>query len=406
MPSNVIEAMGRDRTAPEPPVITSVKDVNGKIVFEWKINNPPDDLAGFLVGKSDSIGGNYNPLTKEKLKPNVRSYTDYFPDAIGENYYIVFAVDTANNVSASYPAYGFLTDSIPPAKPIGLRGKIDTNGVVTVSWPIGKEPDIIGYRVYYANAIEHEFSNLTPYPLQDTLFVDTLNLNTLTKEIYYQIAAVDRNYNHSERSNILKLIKPDIVPPVSPLISDYFVSDTAVVITYVPSSSKDVFKYRMFRKEENEDKENNWLAIKEWKNQKQLSNVFTDTDVSGPNYYQYAIQAEDSSGNTSELSPYLSVRVYKSIQSFLITGFEARYEKENKSIILKWNKPQSPFHYYVIYRKLNDNRMTNFASADSLNSTFTDNEIYNIGKYQYGIKAVYNNGESKIVISSVVQVEK
>ncbi len=395
--------MGRDRTAPEPPTFTSIKDVNGKIVLEWKMENPPNDLAGFMVGKSDSVGGQYNPLIKEKLKPNVRSYTDNFPDPIGENYYIVFAIDTANNVSASYPAYGFLTDSIPPAKPIGLRGKIDTNGVVTLSWPIGKDPDIMGYRVYYANAIEHEFSNLTPYPVRDTMFVDTLNLNTLTKDIFYQIAAVDRNYNHSERSDILKLIKPDIVPPVAPLISNYFVSDTAVVLNYIPSSSPDVSEYKCFRKG---DKQKTWKMIKSWKNQKILSKVFTDKDVVGPNYYNYAFVAVDSAGNVSDFSPSVGVKVYRSIQSFQITGLDAKYDKQTKSISLKWTRPNSHLRYYVIYRKIDNKPLSNFASVDSTKTIYVDNEIILNGNYQYGIKGVFNNGESPISISSKVTVEK
>lgn len=401
-PSDIIEAMARDVTSPDVPIITSIKDVNGKIELEWKMENAPDDLKGFLIGKSNSIGGQYEQLTKDYLSPSIRKFIDNNPDKIGENYYVVFAVDTANNVSASLPAYGFLTDSISPAKPIGLQGIIDTTGIVTLRWPLGEDPDITGYRVYFANASDHEFSNLTPYPIQDTVFIDTLNLNTLTKEIYYQIAAVDRNFNHSERSDILKLIKPDIVPPVTPLISNYFVNDTAVVLNIIPSSSDDVAKHIIYRKGGNQ---NEWISIKEVFSTFDFTKPFIDNQVNGPNFYKYAIQAVDSAGNKSEFSLEVGVKVYQTLKDFQITGFDVLYNKEKKVIEITWDKPKSELSYYVLYRKVNGAKLENFASIDANKNVFIDNEIIQKGEYQYGIKGVYKNGESKITFSSKIQIE-
>jgi len=401
-PSNVINAMARDVTSPEVPIITSIKDVNGKIELEWQMENPPKDLKGFLIGKSNSIGGQYEQITKDYLSPSTRKYVDNNPDKIGENYYIVFAVDTANNVSASMPAYGFLTDSIPPAKPKGLEGKIDSSGIVTLRWPLGSDPDITGYRVYFANAADHEFSNLTPYPIQDTVFIDTLNLNTLTKEIYYQIAAVDRNFNHSERSEILKLIKPDIVPPTTPLISKYFVTDTAVVLSIIPSSSDDVAKHIIYRKGGNQ---NDWVSIREVSSNFDFKKPFIDNQVSGPNFYKYSVQAVDSSGNKSELSSEVGVKVYQTLKDFQITGLNAVYNKDKKVIEISWNKPKSDLSYYVLYRKVNGSKLENFASIDVNKNVFIDSELIEKGEYQYGIKGVYKNGESQITFSPKIQIK-
>lgn len=247
-PSDVIEAMGRDRTPPPSPVIKSIKDVGGKFKLDWELDNPPRDLKGFLIARSDKIDGEYTPITKDFLSPNTNTFIDDKPDFYGENYYVVYAADTANNFSVSLPVYGFIIDTIPPAKPKGLKGQIDSSGIVKLTWLLGDEPDIIGYRVYYANRADHEFTNLTPFPLKDTVFVDTLELNTLTKEIFYQVVAVDRNYNHSEGSDILRLIKPDIVPPVSPLISDYTVTDSMITIQVITSFSDDVAEHILLRK--------------------------------------------------------------------------------------------------------------------------------------------------------------
>lgn len=402
-PSDIIEAMGKDRTAPEPPVITSIKDVNGKIEFEWKLENPPADLKGFMIGRSGSIGGQYEQITPQMLSPSTRKFTDNNPDRIDENYYVVFAVDTAGNASVSMPAYGFLTDSIPPAKPIGLTGMIDSLGVVTLRWKLGDDPDITGYRVYFANAADHEFSNITPYPIQDTVFIDTISLNTLTKEIFYQIAAVDRNFNHSVRSDVLRLVRPDIVPPVAPLISDYLVTDTAVVLTIIPSSSDDVAKHILFRKGE---KQNEWTEIRSLQNKSGNSIKVSDNDVTGPNYYSYVVQAIDSAGNKSEFSPSVGVKVFRSLKTFEIDGFAASYNKQSKVVSLKWNKPKEQLNYYVIYKRVNGNRFENYASVNPDKTTYEDNELLSPGEYQYAIKAVYSNGESKLTICNPVVVTK
>lgn len=402
-PSDILEAMGRDKTPPGVPIITSIKDVNGKIEFEWKLDNPSSDLKGFLIGKSGSIGGQYEQITPQPLSPETRKFTDESPDAIGENYYVVFAVDTANNASVSMPAYGFLSDSIPPAKPKGLTGKIDSLGIVTLHWPLGEDPDITGYRVFFANAADHEFSNLTPYPIQDTVFVDTISLNTLTKEIFYQIVAVDRNFNHSVRSDILKLVKPDIVPPVAPLISDYLVTDTAVVLTIIPSSSDDVAQHILLRKS---DKETEWKPLITLDQKSLLTKKIVDRNVTGPNYYQYALQAIDSSGNKSNLSPEVGMKVFRNLKTFEIDGFSASFDNQKNVVSLKWNKPKEQLSFYVIYRKVNGNKFENFASVNPDKTSYIDSELLSPGEYQYGIKAVYKNGESKITICNPVFVSK
>src|SRR5690606_38657836 len=121
--------------------------------------------------------------------------------------------------------------------PTGLTGKIDTNGIVTLRWAMGREPDLMGYRVFMANAPDHEFTNLSPAPFADTTWTDTITLKTLTKRICYKVVAVDRNFNHSAMSAMLTLTKPDIIPPVAPVFSGYSVTDGTVMLKFVPSSS-------------------------------------------------------------------------------------------------------------------------------------------------------------------------
>lgn len=403
-PSDVIEAMGRDRTPPPSPVIKSIKDIGGKFKLEWELNNPPKDLKGFLVGRSDKITGDYSPITKDFLPPNTNTFIDDSPSFYGENYYVVYASDTANNFSASLPVYGFIVDSIPPAKPKGLKGTIDSSGIVKLTWLLGDEPDIIGYRVYYANRVDHEFSNLTPYPLRDTVFIDTINLNTLTKEIFYQVVAVDRNYNHSERSDILRLVKPDIVPPVSPLISDYTVTDSMITIQVITSSSDDVAEHILLRKGEN-DKD--WVRLQSVKGKPiKGTQTFVDKNFAGSSFYYYTVQALDSTGNKSEFAPPIGIKILVNNNRFKIKRLEATYDKEKKIILLNWEKLNEPVKYYVIFRKVNGDNFENYSSVEPDKTTFVDKDLIFDGEYQYAIKSISSSGESEITLSNKIKVMK
>lgn len=187
------------------------------------------------------------------------------------------------------------------------------------------------------------------------------------------------------------------------MISNYSVSDTAVVLQVIPSSSDDVAKHILLRKG---DKHLEWIQIDEINYLTGINNIVIDNNVTGLNFYQYAIQAVDSSGNKSALSPTISVKVYQSLKKIKINNIKALYDAANNSISIRWNKPQSDFMYYVIYKKVNNNRMENYASVDSDETSFTDNEILENGRYQYGIKAILKNGESKITTSSTIEVNK
>lgn len=401
-PSPQISAMGRDKTAPPSPEMGNPKDVNGKLVISWKYPETPSDLEGFLVGKSSGINGPFDIVTKTPLPPSTRSWTDSNPDILGENYYVVYARDTSKNIAGSMPAYGFLIDSIPPGKPYKPSGSIDTNGVVRLHWKIGKEKDIFGYRVYFANAADHEFSNITPKPTLDTTFTDTITLNTLSKKIYYKIAAVDRNYNHSIVSEILVLIKPDKIPPVEPLFKDFIVSDTAVVFGMIASSSKDVKQHQLFRRKAGEDK---WNEIKLFKG-KELPASYSDRTVEGSTYYQYALLATDSSGNKSPYSPTMDVRVLPKVSKQDIKGLNVRFDKEKKDVVLSWSKPSSTVKFYVLYRGKSGNRPAVLTSPSGELNQYRDNMLVGKGAYTYLIKAVYaDGGESPILNMGTITID-
>lgn len=400
--SPIMVSMGKDVNAPPAPVMKEPKDVGGKLQVIWEYSELPKDFKEFRIGKSSFINGPFEQVDKVVLPANARTWIDDATDAIGENYYVVYAYDTTGNMSVSLPAYGFLRDSIAPGKPDKPSGTIDTNGVVRLHWKLGKEPDIIGYRVYFGNASYHEFSNLTPKPHRDTAFTDTITLNTLTKKIYYKIAAVDRNYNHSETSEILMLSRPDTIRPVEPLFAGYRVKEQEVYLQFVPSSSKDVKEHRLMRRESGTEK---WNEIVKW-NKPEIRKEYRDNSVKGSEYYQYTLVAIDSAGNVSDMAPTVDVRVVPKVSKSEVKNVRAAYNKEKKVVTLDWDKPEAVVAHYEIYRGKDGRRPISLTTAEGAAIRFEDATYTGKGKYVYMIKAIYkDNGESPMSVAKELVVE-
>lgn len=399
-PSATVVAIGRDRTPPPNPVMQEVKDEGGKLVVHW--DQPPGagDLKGFRVEKAPTAQGSFIPLHTGLLPSTARSFTDTSTFLLAENHYLVYAVDTAGNEARSMGGYGFLTDTIAPAPPTGLVGAIDTNGAVTLRWRMGREPDLNGYRVFMANAPDHEFTNLSPAPFADTTWRDTITLQTLTKQIYYRVVAVDRNFNHSAMSGVLALKKPDIIPPVAPVFADYVVTDSTVTLNFVPSSSPDVLRYSLYRKRQ---QSGSMQKVAEWPAAQAL-NSFTDTSVAGPEFYSYKLEVTDSAGNKASSPAEVAVQVPRRYARAGLPGITARYDAGKKMMALAWAAPARAVHHFVIYRSKNGGAPSTLGHTAGT-TTYSDHELTGAGRYVYLLKAVFaDGGESRLVESGGVDV--
>ncbi|MBL0739903.1 hypothetical protein [Chryseolinea lacunae] len=384
-PSPAMPVMGKDQTAPTPPQHVAAQHLGKKKVkITWEKPVKETDFAGFIVGRSESMNGPFVPLNLKLLAKDMIAFTDTAAVTWGTNYYVVSAIDTARNAGISIPAYVTMIDTVAPSKPLGLRGKIDTTGIARISWKLGKERDLMGYLVYFANAKDHTFNPLTKNFLADSVYTDSVSLNTLTEKIYYRIVAFDKNRNPSAYSDILELKKPDRIPPVAPVFISFQVSDTTVVLNWAPSSSSDATGQTLYRKEQGKE----WVEVA--KLPKEIAR-YADTKVKKTVWYEYSLITTDDDGNISERSFPVKARVYDSGVRRKIEGFVAKLENDKKSVGLNWKYATPGEYYFLIYRSYNGGGMEMYQQVPGDKFSLADKNLSK-GNYEYAVKAVYKDG--------------
>ena len=118
-----------------------------------------------------------------------------------ERCYEVRSVATVENVrlesEASKARCVTPHDTFAPARPTGLVG-VGSEGSISLIWTANAEPDLAGYLVLRAVAPATELTRVTPSPIADTNFRDTVPAGS---RVTYAVQAVDKTGNRSDASN-------------------------------------------------------------------------------------------------------------------------------------------------------------------------------------------------------------
>jgi uncharacterized protein len=365
-----VKAMPRDRTPPEQPYLEKPEHVAPReVLVKWQMNeNPAEDLMGFAVARSDAPEGQFSLLHNELLPAATRAFTDTSFVEGARNYYVVQAVDTAFNVSSSFPVAVTFIDTVPPVQPIIESGVIDSLGVVTLTMTQNPERDLMGYRIFRANDPEHEFSVIREGFLEidsmeqqvQLVFTDTVTLNSLTPAIYYRARALDFNHNQSEFSEILRVERPDTIAPTTPVFKRLVNSTDQIDLYFALSESEDVVEQMLYRKTSMEAP---WVA---YTTLAAPQSQFTDTEVEQGTTYYYSMRARDNSGNFSDYAHPVFGKAYDDGVREAVTNLTL--SEEAGTITLNWTyEGMNEETFFVIYRTDNQGRLKTHRRADGLN---------------------------------------
>jgi fibronectin type 3 domain-containing protein len=400
--SNIVTVMGQYRVVPGQAVITGTKNFKNNLVkIDWKQSKPGPAIAGYLVGRGNSDQGPFSPIALQLLKPSTTSFIDSSASPNQENYYVVTTFDTAGNFSNSYPAHVAMVDTIAPDAPKMAVGTIDTLGRVLISWHRPMAPDVAGYMIQRANALNHDFVPVSKGFVTDTAFKDSIPLRTLTKHIYYRVIAYDRVRNGSLASNIVDISKPDIVPPVPAVFVNYKTTDTSIQLAWNKSTSVDLSKQYLYRKGATGD----WVQVALLDN-KQV--MYNDTTVQKQVMYTYQLVSQDSAGLRSEPSFPISAKTYFKAPENGDGSITATLQADSSAIKVEWALKNNVHPAsIVLYRSVNGGTLAMYENIPAAPSVYIDKRVSAGNTYSYSFKCVYaGNNESILAKEATVIVKK
>ncbi len=386
-----VTAHSVDKTPPPAPFLPQPKHTKpDEVTIKWEVKKEAPDLFGFVVARGTSPNGEFKVLHNRILPKTTRTFIDKSFRTDTLNYYLVQAIDTARNISSSNSALVVIIDSIPPKKPEFIKTTIDKKGVVRLVLKKGTEKDLMGYRVFKANSPKHEFSviyegfkhkgALDSVP---TLLTDTTTLQTLTPYVYYKVKALDTHYNESEFSEMVKLKRPDTIPPSTPVFTKVLVSKDKVTLHFSQSESEDVVGQYLYRKIN---------RVAEWqlldtlaKGQKE----YVDSKVTKKITYYYSMRAKDDSNLYSPYATPVFARPYDNGVRPPITNLRITEQEKNAKLTWEYAEKNADT-FFVIYKSNDKGQLIQYERTTELQMEVPKNA-------SYGIKVfTKDGGQSKI----------
>ena len=393
--SEEVGGIARPSLAYTPHITTKTMIDNTTVELVWEFPEEGNkEIKGFTLNKSNGKGETQEvlleniPATARKLQ-----YNKLLPS----NYFTISAVGNYETKRTSFPVLVQPIDSVPPSRPVGLTGKIDSTGVVRIKWQANTEKDIFGYRVFRGNLENEEFSQLTSNPIANTNYRDTVAIKNLNSKVYYKIVALDYRYNQSEFSDPIAIKKPDVVPPTSPVFKNFDVDKGKVNLTWAKSSSEDAVTTQLYRKE-NESK--NWLLV--YEGDTNVEN-FTDKKAEEGNLYSYTLVAIDESELESDPSPSISIKIPSSNKETQIRNFYGKADLVAKQITLSWSYKKEDVLEFELYKAARDKKMRLLRVVPSDTRILRDTDLAINTEYQYGIRAIFKDGRSSKLKKVVVK---
>lgn len=382
-PSEIVNSTGEAPLRSIPAITKAIVVNNINVELEWSF--PEAELSaikGFQVERSLAADSQYKIIQDNKMS---RKFVDSKP--LSTNYYRVVAYTAQGQKAISFARLVQLEDSIPPLPPTHVTAVIDTMGVVKLNWNKNSEPDLFGYRVFKSSFKNSEFGQVTVSPLTENYFTDTVNIKTLTRNVWYKIAAVDSRFNTSGFSDLVQLVLPDIIPPVPPVIKGVKAKENGVELQWIRSSSEDVTEHWLYRKHQFST---TWNAIE--KINKEDTNKYYLDKVESLHRYQYAMVAVDKSGLKSVMSKPVwgqALIMNKRNKIDKITGIA---DRENHHVQLTWSYNEQNIQKFLVYRAIADSDLMLYKAVSVSSKKFIDNGVNMNTVYVYRIKVIFKDG--------------
>lgn len=356
-----------------------------------------DRLKGFQVIHSvDGPMGNYALSHPDLLSASTRSFAHKM-DPNADVHYRIIAVNQDGSATPSDLVYRAIADTLPPDIPVGLTVEVDSTGLASIRWNTVQDRDLKGYRVFKSYQQQGGFVQLTNAPIADTLFTDTLSLQRLDKKAYYQVVAVDGNYNQSPPSVTAVGHMIDVVAPTAPLLVTVETDrEHRVNLVWKPSSSPDVLHYDLQYRDVGDTLFRS-LHIAPATEVQFLDAGFKEV----PHWREYHVLAVDSAGNVSTSNLRRAVRRDRNARPPAPTDVIAQVK--DGSVLLSWRTdPAMDLSHLLLYLQQGSEGKPELMDRVKAQDTTTSPVPAKSGD-QYSLQAVTSSGV-RSTLSKAVEV--
>lgn len=391
--SDTANAFGQE-LLPHVPFITNNTVITAnEVELKWEFAVEGESLLKeFAINVSDKADGKYREVMTG-IKPSARSVIYKPKEPLeGAYYFTITAHPLVGNGRTSFPVLVQTIDSIPPAPPTGLKGTIDTAGIVRISWKANTEKDMLGYRIMKASQKNEEFSMISDSIIvPNQTYIDSTQIKSLNDKLYFRVVAVDQRFNNSEPSEILVVQKPDLLPPAPAIITGYEKTDKAMLIQWERSTSGDVARYVLLRSEGNDTSK----MIEVAQCSDSLPQMpFRDEKVKPGQAYSYTIVTYDKSGFKTPCPQRLNISMSNISQLIkpAVKGLDVYKDEPKKYLDIFWTYSEQGVVDFLIYRSENGAPLTLWKTISAKTFTVRDADVRTGKPYEYAVKAQFSDG--------------
>ena len=359
-----------------------------EVILNWSY--PEEEqwkLKKYELLRADQAIGPYK-VVNDSISPEKK--TIKYSPLSSINYFKLKAYGKHQDMKLSPPMMIQPIDSIPPAKPKGLTGTIDTLGIVSLQWNKNPDLDLKGYDIFRKYREKQEFTKLNKENLVKENFIDSIDMTSFDDKVYYRIEALDNRYNASVPSETLTLEKPDRIPPTPPVFKNYEVDEEGISIYWIHSSVADWNATVVYRKVASDTTETSWRRI--FEATVKTDTTYVDQKIIAGEIYAYTLITVDASGLESDPAPALTIESKKALTKPGIKGVYATVDRENKLVDLTWRIPEENSVEIQLYRKTKETEFILYQRLQPDVRRWIDQNVQPNTVYTYGFKTVYTDG--------------
>jgi fibronectin type 3 domain-containing protein len=291
-----------DLEALKPVTKVKAEGHEGEVTVTWEpLENP--HTSAYLVERSLTASGAYEPLTPKGVKRGTSSYRDTAVMGGIHYYYRIRSVGPRGDLGQPSDNAVAMARSkgIPPA-PTGMKVEAGRDRL-RVTWEPGDDK-VAGYFIEQRAEGNEKWRRLNSVLLQQPRFEDDLK-PTGYGTFSYRVIAVTRDAKESRPSKTVTATIEERSFPPAPSITDIDGAGGKVTLTIRPGSPEDkTDRFLIIRAVDPKDP-----GIVFGDPLPGSARTFTDTFVKTGRHYWYSVAALDKKGNRSDLSSPVVVRV-------------------------------------------------------------------------------------------------